>query len=590
MIKNSVFELTNFDFNGNIKETDFNGVYVSYNGKDAVIGYATKVQQARCYFLLSMKIQNGETEFEIKETPVFETCGPMLDLSSGAIMKVAALKKYFDCVAALGLNMVMLYTEDIYEMPEYPMFGYMRGRYTKAELKEIDGYAYELGIEIIPCIQTLGHLQQYMKWAEAAPIKGGPSTLLPDEEKTYEFIECEIKTVRECFRSNRIHIGMDEAGAINMGRHYQIHGFEPNLEIFNRHLKRVKAITEKYGYSNTIIWPDMYFTDNDSEYYYEPDGVIPQYAIDSAPGGVELMFWDYYHTNYDYYHKKFVQYERFADNPVAFAGGVWAWDSFASNFRYDYDSMRPALEASIDHGIKTVLATIWGGKYVDFFKVLGGLCVFSEMCYKGKACTEDDVYAAATHITGQQREFIDAASEFYLGYEGSVRIGHAFFFSDILLNRVNYDTDYDEALKRYKKALKIIDKHPDNKYHKYYALLFEIVCKKVDILNNIKKEYKAKNRAYFSKLSSETLPALQKLYREFALVFQNNWCEIYRPFGLEKILSYFGGIDYKLSYDIETINKYLDGSALQIDELEVEIATGLNLTWRDPEHYMFTMS
>lgn len=590
MIKNNVFKLTNFDFEGNIKETHFNGVYVSYDGEDAVIGYTTKVQQARCYFLLSMKITNGETKFEIKETPVFETCGPMIDISNGAAMKVSYLKKYFDCVAALGLNMVMLYTEEIYEMPEYPMFGYMRGRYTKKDLRELDDYANELGIEIIPCIQTLGHLEQYMKWGEAAPIKGSTSALLPDEEKTYEFIECEIKTVRECFRSNRIHIGMDEAGEINMGKHYRIHGFEPTLEIFNRHLKRVKSIAEKYEYSNIIIWPDMYFSDTDWKYYYNPDGVIPQYAIDSAPGGVELMFWDYYNTDYSYYHKKLVQFERFKDNQVAYAGGVWAWDSFASNFRYDYDSMRPALEASIDHNVKTVLATIWCGVYVDFFKVLGGLCVFSEMCYKGKSCTEDDVYAAATHITGQPREFIDAAAEFYLGYEGSVRIGHAFFFTDVLLNRVNYDVNYNDAHVRYKKALETINKYPDNIYHKYYSLLFGIVSEKADILDNIQKEYKNGNKAYFSELATKRLPKLQKLYREFAWVFKDNWCALNKPFGLEEVLTYFGGIDYKISYDIEIINKYISGSVSQIDELEIEIAKGLNLTWKEADHYMYTRS
>ena len=32
----------------------------------------------------------------------------------------------------------MPYTEDIYEVDGEPYFGYMRGSYTKAEMKEID--------------------------------------------------------------------------------------------------------------------------------------------------------------------------------------------------------------------------------------------------------------------------------------------------------------------------------------------------------------------------------------------------------------------------------------------------------------------
>ena len=49
---------------------------------------------------------------------------------------IKVFKKYIDNIAALGFNMLMLYTEDVYEMPEYPRFGYMRGRYTKDEIND----------------------------------------------------------------------------------------------------------------------------------------------------------------------------------------------------------------------------------------------------------------------------------------------------------------------------------------------------------------------------------------------------------------------------------------------------------------------
>ena len=37
----------------------------------------------------------------------------------------------------MGLNSMMLYTEDTYTVDNYPYFGYLRGRYSKEELKEI---------------------------------------------------------------------------------------------------------------------------------------------------------------------------------------------------------------------------------------------------------------------------------------------------------------------------------------------------------------------------------------------------------------------------------------------------------------------
>ena len=64
----------------------------------------------------------------------------MLDCSRNAVMSVEGVKSFIDKISAMGYNALQLYTEDTYEITEEPLFGYMRGRYTKAELKEIDAY------------------------------------------------------------------------------------------------------------------------------------------------------------------------------------------------------------------------------------------------------------------------------------------------------------------------------------------------------------------------------------------------------------------------------------------------------------------
>lgn len=67
--------------------------------------------------------------------------------------------------------------EDMYEIKERPHFGYLRGRYSFDELEAIDDYAYSLGIEAVPCIQTFGHLKNYLCWPEAASLKDGPAIM-----------------------------------------------------------------------------------------------------------------------------------------------------------------------------------------------------------------------------------------------------------------------------------------------------------------------------------------------------------------------------------------------------------------------------
>ena len=84
--------------------------------------------------------------------------GAMLDMSRNAVMKPEEVKKYARLLKSLGYNMIQLYTEDTYEVSDEPYFGYLRGRYSKEELKDIVSYCNGIGVEVIPCVQTLAHL------------------------------------------------------------------------------------------------------------------------------------------------------------------------------------------------------------------------------------------------------------------------------------------------------------------------------------------------------------------------------------------------------------------------------------------------
>ena len=88
----------------------------------------------------------------------------MIDCSRNAVMNTSAVKRWIDVTAGMGYNTLMLYTEDTYEVNNQPYFGYMRGRYSQAELRELDDYAAQKGMELIPCIQTLAHLNAIFRW------------------------------------------------------------------------------------------------------------------------------------------------------------------------------------------------------------------------------------------------------------------------------------------------------------------------------------------------------------------------------------------------------------------------------------------
>ena len=230
---------------------------VSLKDGKAVIYYRDKVQFFRG---LGVLIENAKksAELDITEDGFFETLSAMIDSSRCGVPTVKTVKGIIDYLAVMGYNMVMLYTEDVVKLESRPYFGYMRGRYTVDDLREIDDYAYSFGIEVIPCIECYGHMERYLIWAEAANIKDTSSVLLAREESTFEFLDQLIKTVSSCFRSKRIHIGMDESEDMGRGKFMTKHGYVPPFEIFNEYMTRLVEITNKYHLS-PMMWSDMYF-------------------------------------------------------------------------------------------------------------------------------------------------------------------------------------------------------------------------------------------------------------------------------------------------------------------------------------------
>jgi len=130
-----------------------NNLIVCKKANRITVTYANDSQLFRSVMLSAELISDG-VDREICETEQFERKGVMIDLSRAGVMNIDTIKNYIEYMALWGLNSLMLYMEDVYEVDDLPYFGYMRGRYSKDELKEIDRYGLLYGVEIIPCIAS----------------------------------------------------------------------------------------------------------------------------------------------------------------------------------------------------------------------------------------------------------------------------------------------------------------------------------------------------------------------------------------------------------------------------------------------------
>ena len=285
-----------------------------------------------------------------------KTLCAMIDCSRNAVMKVDVLKKFLLTLKEMGYNSVMLYTEDTYRIPEYPLFGYMRGGYTESDLMEIDDYAAGIGIEMIPCMQVLGHMELALK-SDFLP-KENKDILLPDDERSYEFIDRAFATLSKCYRSRRIHVGLDEAFGLGLGELLRKNGYERPIPIIKRHLARVKEIGDKYGYT-ILCWSDMFFTEwNDGKYWIEKKEV-PKSVVESVPQGVIPVYWDYYSMDFNRYDAMLSNHKQLA-NETWFAGAVWAWRGMIPYNQFTINCQTAALDACEKNGTENIMICLWG--------------------------------------------------------------------------------------------------------------------------------------------------------------------------------------------------------------------------------------
>lgn len=345
------------------------------------LGWEKTVQFYRALSLLRGSWEN--TRYMRQEKPCFDT-GMMFDVSRNAVLRPEMLKDFFRRMACMGMNVGMMYTEDTYEVPGEPYFGYQRGRYSIQELRELDDYAAVFGIELVPCIQTLGHLNRILHWPDMAHYGDNGEVLLVDHEETYALLERMISAAGTPYRTKKIHVGMDEAHGIGLGSHLRIHGYENPHAIIQRHLSRVKKITDSLGLQ-PIMWSDMYFRPDSPTYGYYDSGEPSQEAVESVVPGVQLMYWDYYHNNEAEYTQMLEKHKKLTQEPL-FAGGIWTWTGPAPDYEKTLQTTIPALTACKKAGISFVLAAAWGdnGAEANLMTALPGMQLYAEFAYTGE--------------------------------------------------------------------------------------------------------------------------------------------------------------------------------------------------------------
>ena len=546
-------------------------------------GYIYCNRKNRFARLLGILVSHlDEGDFEINETPHFETLSCMMDVSFGAPLTIGSIYEYLETLALAGYNQVWFYAEDMYEIRERPYFGYMRGKYSEAELRAIDDYAFRLGIEMVACIQTLGHLQSYLCWPEANGIRENASVLLPDSDKTYEFIEKMILASRSAFRSRRIHIGCDESHGVGLGEYLKTHPYTPQFDVLISHVNRVAEICKKHG-MRPMMWHDMMIALSSESYSnYDEKVCFSDKLRKALDPHLEIVFWHYGQVPgcEDYMIDKF---RAIGKTPIV-AGASRIWQSPLPDNYFSERVTRIAIDICKRKAVPELSITVWA--YASRIYQLAYLDIlrYGELAYNDN---DDRLKLHFERLVGLSFDAVMRMSDLndlYLtdksraeaSYGGSAR-GSRYVNCDILLNTLRADMLKTPRSDYYRSAAEFLCPYVKREresrgrwlfIYDFALAEFDMMRVKCEIIERLSPAYESGDRETLIDIRDRLAPELYSILERLADAHAYHRDTYLKPFGSEGNDTYYGTRLSRVRTLIRRLDHYLNGVISSIEELD----------------------
>jgi hypothetical protein len=280
---------------------------------------------------------------EIEDSPDLPKRGLLLDISRGKVPTLSTLKGIVDFMVGLKLNLLMLYTEHVFRFRRHPLIGKDASPLSAWELRELDEYAFERHVELVPTLQSLGHMHQILKYPRYRKLAESEKrwSISPALEETYELFDDLYSEYLGNFRSPWFNANCDEPVDLGKGLSKSRAEKEGLASVFASHVARIQELAAKHG-KKTMIWADFLF---------EHREVLPL-----LPKGLLLIDW-WYEANHDF---ERVGLLRENEIPFLAAAGTSGWNTLFPRLENALANIRGYAEAAKRHGAEGLLVTEWG--------------------------------------------------------------------------------------------------------------------------------------------------------------------------------------------------------------------------------------
>ena len=284
---------------------------------------AAAVAQGSVTLLQSLSMRQGGIVLpkgSIQDAPAVGYRGLMIDCGRNW-HSIATLKQLVVLCRWYKVRYLQLHLSDdesfTFPSTAYPQLATKDRHYTLEELRDLEAFAHDRGVTIVPEVDVPGHATAIVKAAQ--PIFGGGGNVIgAGREDTYKALDTLTGELCDVFRSTPyFHIGGDEVSKgywndAEAGAYMKAHNIDDAEELYRHFIVRMNEIVKKHN-KKMIVWegfgpkgkieiPKDVTVMAYEVQYYQPDALVsngysivnaswtPLYVVNGNCRGLEEIF------------------------------------------------------------------------------------------------------------------------------------------------------------------------------------------------------------------------------------------------------------------------------------------------------------
>ena len=373
--------------------------------------------------------KNELTTLRIFDEPDLKIRGVMQDISRGKVPTLETLKKEIDFLADLKYNHFEVYIEGTsFEYKKYSKYQKHGNYLTQEEYRELEKYADEHYIDLVPNMNGFGHMGEWLEIPEFEHLRETDglfhiwgsarksATLDASNKDSIKFVESLYTELLDISTSKYFNMDFDEPFELGTGKSQKL-CLEKGKEVvfkeyFDNAAKVVKSKNKK-----PLLWADVIIN--------HPD------IVEKFDDEATLIDWGY---NLDYPFDKHGKMLEKTKKKFIMAPGTSTWGVVTGRIDDMIYSVKNAATAAIRYHGEGIIMTDWGDfGHIQYFPFSFPGFIYAAMCaWNNEASYKYSLIAYLKRIVGDDEAIIILDLENYTRLEGAYRSYGSKIFSPII--------------------------------------------------------------------------------------------------------------------------------------------------------------